>query len=201
MANVTFSPKQSGVPVGFAICGAVLPTLALDFGWRWAATSVGVVALVTAIVIQPLRALYDDGRASAFGRIFWGELADALRKPSLALAGIGCIVVAAVVTMAMTGPDWPPGAVYAVCIVLGGTAVGWNGVFITESAFRAPPGRAAEFTGVAQLFVFFGALLSPLVFRGALYVTHSCHAGYLLLGAGVAVCTFFMARAALNRRG
>ncbi len=36
-ANVTFSLKQSGVPVGFAICGAVLPTLAIDFGWRWAA--------------------------------------------------------------------------------------------------------------------------------------------------------------------
>ena len=40
LANVTFSLKQSGVPVGFAICGAVLPTLALDFGWRWAAASI-----------------------------------------------------------------------------------------------------------------------------------------------------------------
>ena len=85
--------------------------------------------------------------------------------------------------------------------MLDGTAVGWNGVFIAESAFRAPPGRAAEFTGVAQLFVFFGALLSPLVFRGVLYVTHSYHAGYLLLAAGVAACTFLMARAAFNRRG
>ena len=82
LPNVTFSLKQNGVPVGFALRGTVLPTLALDFGWRWAATGAG-----------------------AFGCIFWGALADALRKPSLALAGIGCIVVAAVVTMAMTSPD------------------------------------------------------------------------------------------------
>ena len=39
LANVTFSLKQSGVPVGFALCGAVLPSLALDHGWRWAAAS------------------------------------------------------------------------------------------------------------------------------------------------------------------
>ena len=66
---------------------------------------------------------------------------------------------------------------------------------------RMRSGGATEFTCVAQLFVFFGALLLPLVFQGVLYVTHSYHTGYLLLAAGGAVCTFFMARAALNRRG
>ncbi len=70
--------------------------------------------------------------------------------------------------MAFSTPDWPITAVYIVCIALGGTAVGWNGVFIAESAPRAPPGRAAEFTGATQLFVFFGALLSPLLFRTVL---------------------------------
>ena len=67
LANVTFSLKQSGVPVGFAICGAVLPTLALDFGWRWAAASVGVLSIATAIAVQPLRALYDDERSGGKG--------------------------------------------------------------------------------------------------------------------------------------
>lgn len=272
LANVTFSLKQSGVPVGFAICGAVLPTLALDFGWRWAAASIGFLSLATVIAVQPLRRLYDEEEASnqagrrflptaaeifeplrlawrdpilrpmcfigmlfsatqaivvnftvvyavdglkmsyvlagallsaatvtgAFGRVFWGALADLLRRPSAVLAGIGGIVAVAATTMAFSTPDWPTTAVYIVCIVLGGTAVGWNGVFIAESASRAPPGRAAEFTGATQLFVFFGALLSPLLFRTVLAITHSYEAGYLLLAAGVAVCSFLLARAAMR---
>ncbi len=269
LANVTFSLKQSGVPVGFALCGAVLPSLALDHGWRWAAASVGVTSLITALAIQPLRPLYDDERsatvsgrllpsaaeifeplrlawrdpilrpmcfigllfsatqaivvnftvvyavdglkmsyvlagallsvatvAGAIGRVFWGVVADMLRRPSAVLAGIGAIVVVAATTMAFSTPDWPAGAVYLVFTILGGTAVGWNGVFLAESAARAPPGRAAEFTGATQLFVFGGALLSPLLFRGVLALTQSYAVGYLLLASGVAVGSFFLARAA-----
>jgi MFS family permease len=269
LANVTFSLKQSGVPVGFAICGAVLPTLALELGWRWAAAAIGILSLATALAIQPLRRLYDDDRtpsvsrrllpsaveileplrlawrdpilrpmcfigmlfsatqaivvnftvvyavdglqmsyvlagallsaatvAGAFGRIFWGALADMLRRLSSVLAGIGVIVAVAASIMAFSTPDWPASAVYVVCTVLGGTAVGWNGVFIAESASRAPPGRVAEFTGATQLFVFCGALLSPLLFRTVLTLTRSYAVGYLLLAAGVAIAAFFLARAA-----
>ena len=270
LANVTFSLKQSGVPVGFAICGAVLPTLALDFGWRWAAASVGILSIAAAIAMQPLRTLYDEERtggsaclptlteileplrlawrdpilrpmcfigmlfsatqaivvnftvvyavdglqmsyvlagallsaatvAGAFGRIFWGALADLLRKPSAVLAGIGTIIAMAATVMAFSTPNWPTSAIYIVCTILGGTAVGWNGVFIAESASRAPPGRAAEFTGATQLFVFCGALLSPLLFRTVLAVTGVYEAGYLLLAAGVATASFFLGRAALRR--
>ena len=272
LANVTFSLKQSGVPVGFAICGAVLPTLALDFGWRWAAASIGFLSIATVIAVQPLRRLYDEEQTSgpsrqrflptvaeifeplrlawrdpilrpmcfigmlfsatqaivvnftvvyavdglkmsyvlagtllsaatvagAFGRVFWGALADLLRKPTAVLAGIGGIVAVAATAMSFTTPSWPTTAIYATCIVLGGTAVGWNGVFIAESAYRAPPGRAAEFTGATQLFVFSGALISPLLFRAVLAITHSYEAGYLLLAAGVAVCSFFLARVAMR---
>lgn len=269
LANVTFSLKQSGVPVGFAICGAVLPTLALDFGWRWAAASVGILSIAAAVAMQPLRALYDEERtggsarlpslteileplrlawrdpilrpmcfigmlfsatqaivvnftvvyavdglqmsyvlagallsaatvAGAFGRVFWGALADLLRKPSAVLAGIGAIVAIAATAMAFSTPAWPATAIYIVCTILGGTAVGWNGVFIAESASRAPPGRAAEFTGATQLFVFCGALLSPLLFRAVLAITGVYEAGYLLLAAGVATASFFLGRAALR---
>ncbi len=269
LANLTFSLKQSGVPVGFALCGAILPTLALDLGWRWAAASVGALSMVTALALQPLRLLYDDERVhgasrlprlaeiveplrlawsdpilrpmcfigmlfsatqaivvnftvvyavdglqmsyvtagallaaatttGAVGRIFWGALADLLRRPTAVLAGIGAIVATAATAMAFSTPDWPVSGVYALCIVLGGTAVGWNGVFIAESASRAPPGRAAEFTGATQLFVFFGALASPLLFRGVLAMSDSYAAGYLLLAAGVAAASFFLARAAMR---
>lgn len=268
LANVTFSLKQSGVPLGFAICGAALPTLALDVGWRWAAASIGFVSIAAALAVQPLRALYDEERhasrgarlptpaeifeplrlawrdpilrpmcfigmlfsatqaivvnftvvyavdglqmsyvlagallsaatvTGAVGRVFWGALADLLRKPSAVLAGIGALIALAATAMAFSTPAWPVTAVYLVCIVLGGTAVGWNGVFIAESALRAPPGRAAEFTGATQLFVFGGALLSPLLFRAVLAITSSYEVGYLVLAAGVATASFFLARAA-----
>lgn len=272
LANVTFSLKQSGVPVGFALCGAILPSLALDLGWRWAAACVGAAALATAIAIQPLRPLYDDERApdgsgrllpsaaevfeplrlawrdpilrplcligllfaatqaivvnftvvyavdglkmsyvlagtllsaatvtGAFGRIFWGAIADMLRRPTAVLVGIGALVTIGGTVMAFTTPAWPASAVYAVCIVLGGTAVGWNGVFLAETAAHAPPGRVAEFTGATQLFVFGGALLSPLLFRAVLALTQSYAVGYLLLAAGVAVGSALLARAARRR--
>ena len=258
--------------MGFALCGAILPSLALDLGWRWAAACVGAAALATAIAIQPLRPLYDDERApdgsgrllpsaaevfeplrlawrdpilrplcligllfaatqaivvnftvvyavdglkmsyvlagtllsaatvtGAFGRIFWGAIADMLRRPTAVLVGIGALVTIGGTVMAFTTPAWPASAVYAVCIVLGGTAVGWNGVFLAETAAHAPPGRVAEFTGATQLFVFGGALLSPLLFRAVLALTQSYAVGYLLLAAGVAVGSALLARAARRR--
>ena len=123
-------------------------------------------------------------------------MADLLRRPSAVLAGIGAIIAIAATVMAFSTPAWPTTAVYIVWTILGGTAVGWNGVFIAESAARAPPGRAAEFTGATQLFVFGGALLSPLLFRGVLALTQSYAAGYLLLAGGVAICSVLLARAA-----
>lgn len=273
LSNVTFSLKQSGVPVGFALGGAILPSLALDLGWRWAAACVGGAALATAIAIQPLRRLYDDERtpdgsgrllpsaaevleplrlawrdpvlrplcligllfaatqaivvnftvvyavdgldmpyvqagtllaaatvSGALGRIFWGAIADMLRRPTAVLVGIGAIIVAAAAVMAFTTPAWATSAVYLVCVVLGGTAVGWNGVFLAEAAAHAPAGRVAEFTGATQLFVFGGALLSPLLFRAVLALTQSYAMGYLMLAAGVAVGTALLARAAHKRR-
>ena len=134
--------------------------------------------------------------AGAIGRIFWGAVADLLRRPSAVLAGIGAIIAIAATVMAFSTPAWPTTAVYIVWTILGGTAVGWTGVFIAESAARAPPGRAAEFTGATQLFVFGGALLSPLLFRGVLALTQSYAAGYLLLAGGVAICSVLLARAA-----
>ncbi len=90
--------------------------------------------------------------------------ADLLRRPSAVLAGIGAIIAIAATAMSFSTPAWPTTAVYIVCTIgAGGTAAGWNGVFIAESASRAPPGRAAEFTGARQLFVFCGALLAAPV--------------------------------------
>ncbi len=59
---LTFSIKQTGVPIGAALAGATLPGIALALGWR--ATFVGVAALGVAIAIlaESTRATLDADR-------------------------------------------------------------------------------------------------------------------------------------------
>ncbi len=59
LISITFSLKQTGVPLGGAIAGALVPTLILLFGWRWAAVAIGLVCFALAIAIQPTRKRYD----------------------------------------------------------------------------------------------------------------------------------------------
>ncbi|MFQ5936437.1 MAG: MFS transporter [Acidiferrobacterales bacterium] len=57
-----FSAKQTGVPLGGALAGAVVPLLILGYGWEGAALIVGVVALVVMMAVQPLRRTFDADR-------------------------------------------------------------------------------------------------------------------------------------------
>jgi MFS family permease len=59
---LTFSIKQTGVPAGFALGGAILPALALSIGWRWALALLAVSGLFVAIAAQPIRSDLDRAR-------------------------------------------------------------------------------------------------------------------------------------------
>jgi MFS family permease len=65
MLALTFSIKQTGVPLGTAIAGAVVPVLVLALGWQLAALAIGVVCAAFAIVVAPLRGDYDRERNPA----------------------------------------------------------------------------------------------------------------------------------------
>jgi MFS family permease len=54
-----FSVKQTGVPLGGALAGALVPLFVIVFGWRGAALSVGAVGLVMVLLLQPLRRQFD----------------------------------------------------------------------------------------------------------------------------------------------
>lgn len=58
---LTFSIKQTGVPAGGAIAGALLPVLILALGWRATALAIGLGCLALALAIQPWRSRYDHG--------------------------------------------------------------------------------------------------------------------------------------------
>ena len=63
--SVIFSIKQTGVPGGAMLAGALLPSLVLLFdSWRAAALSVSVLLALSALALQPLRERLDDDRDS-----------------------------------------------------------------------------------------------------------------------------------------
>lgn len=62
---LTFSIKQTGVPLGAAIAGAAVPVLVLWLGWQRAALAIGLACALCALMLVPVRARYDAGRDPA----------------------------------------------------------------------------------------------------------------------------------------
>ena len=78
MMSLVFSLKQTGVPLGGAAAGAIVPTLVLWAGWRFAALAVAAACILTVFVAQPLRASLDADRQPA-RRLSVAGMADMLR--------------------------------------------------------------------------------------------------------------------------
>lgn len=92
--SLTFSIKQTGVPAGGVLAGALVPALILAVGWQWGAVAIGLLCLVLAILIAPVRARYDTGLnsqapisiAAAFAPV--GLVARAPRLREMAVTGL-----------------------------------------------------------------------------------------------------------------
>lgn len=54
-----FSVKQTGVPLGGALAGGIIPALALSAGWQWALLAVAAACLAVFVLLGPLRARFD----------------------------------------------------------------------------------------------------------------------------------------------
>jgi MFS family permease len=59
---LVFSIKQTGVPVGAMMAGAIVPSLMLGIDWQWTLWVVAMACVLSAIVSQPLREALDDLR-------------------------------------------------------------------------------------------------------------------------------------------
>ena len=244
---LTFSIKQTGVPAGAALAGALLPALAIGTGWRIA---FGIAALLGVFVIaasQPIRAGLDTERqrrgrfsvrgifaplavlrdspalraiallslaysatqvcltsflvvhltetlhwpllAAGFaltiatvggvvGRIGWGYVADRWLAPRRALSLIGLLAAACGVAMATAGERWPYATILALIAVFGATAIGWNGVQLSEVARLAPPGSAGKVTGATGFVTFAGVVIGPPSFALLSSLTGSYRVGF-----------------------
>jgi MFS family permease len=84
--SLVFSIKQTGVPAGGALAGALVPALILAFGWQWGAVAIGACCLALAAALGATRARYDrglDARAPVSIRSALAPVALVLRAPRL----------------------------------------------------------------------------------------------------------------------
>jgi MFS family permease len=244
-----FSIKQTGVPLGGVLAGAVVPAIVLAYDWRAAALIVAALCVVTTFILQPLRASLDAERdmkqrllvdplrsirlvwrsapllrlsmlstaysavqmsllsylvtylveaihrdlvtaglvlaaaqvAGVSGRILWGAIAGLLLPARIVLVMLGFLMAVTGVVMALIVPEWPIAAIFAVAILYGGTAVGWNGVMLAELSRLAPPGQAVTATGGSLFFTFGGVMAGPALFGAWVTSTGSYPSGFLIL--------------------
>ena len=162
---LVFSIKQTGVPAGGMLAGALVPGLSLWLGWQGTLAVVAGVCAACAVLSQPLRAALDADRqpsqALALGALF-RPVGMVLGHRSLAVL----MIVGSVLT-ALLQPGWPTALIWAIVALLGASAIGWNGVYLATVARQAPPGQAATATGGTLMFTFMGVVLGSPAF-GAL---------------------------------
>lgn len=66
--GLVFSLKQTGVPIGFALAGLVVPLLVVNYGWQRAALILAIGLVLLALALLPFRHSFDGERPSATSR-------------------------------------------------------------------------------------------------------------------------------------
>lgn len=248
---LTFSIKQTGVPAGAALAGAILPGLALALGWRHAFVVMAVAGLAIVAGAQVVRGALDTGRdrgqrfspmgifaplaivrrsrvlteltlialfyaatqaclttflvvyltealgwtlvtaglaltvttlGGVAGRIVWGFVADRMLPPRRVLGVLGLVACACSLTFAFAHAGWPVAGLLGIAAVFGGTAIGWNGVQLSEVARHAPPGAAGAVTGASGFITFSGVVAGPPLFALLAALTGNYRAGFVAFG-------------------
>lgn len=227
-----FSVKQTGVPLGGAVAGLLVPLLMLAFGWKWAAVLIALSCLLFVVLVEPARKSVDGDRrtlrsvgldifsplrlvladrslrimalasltfsgmqmclgsylvvflhdkvgfgvatagfalstamfAGIIGRLFWGWVADRWVNPIVVLTFLGVTMSGAAFAMALAQESWSLSLVFALSAVYGMTAVGWNGVYLSEVARLAPAGSAGAATGASLFMTYAGVVALPALF-------------------------------------
>ena len=260
---LVFSIKQTGVPLGAMMAGAIVPSLMLALNWQWTMVMVAIACVLSALLAQPLRQeldelrqanlpfqmsaltspirmvlghrplatmaacsfmfsmvqmslttylvtyLHDDlsyGLVSAGlllsvtqmggmgGRILWGYVADKWLGAQKTLALLAALMALSSLTTALFLPVLPLWGIWMVLIVYGASAIGWNGVYLSEVARQAPEGKASVATGGTLTFTFLGVVIGPPIFGALSTAFGSYRAGFLALVVTSSLCAWVLFR-------
>ena len=108
------------------------------------------------------------------GRVAWGGVADKLLTPSTTLTLIGIVSTISIGALLFISVDWNFFVLNLFFFILGASTHGWNGVFLSETADRAPAGESHNWTGGVQFIIYAGVAILPPVF-GAMVLAISSY--------------------------
>ena len=100
--------------------------------------------------------------AGAVARIVFGMTTARFGRATLHLALIG--LASGIAWLLLIWPLPSALRLTAGSLLLGMTAMGWNGILLAEIALAAPAGRTTEAVATGTSFAYFGVLVAPLAF-------------------------------------
>lgn len=135
----------------FQVCtiAFAVTMLATEFGWSL------VAAGSIAAVMQA---------AGIFGRITWSVVADRFGNGLMMLALIGVLAATLGVLTSTMSPAWPVAGMVLVLALFGDCIIGWNGIYMAETARVSGPRDAGLATGGVLIFNFAGVIVGPALF-------------------------------------
>lgn len=260
---LVFSIKQTGVPVGAMLAGAIVPSLMMEIDWQWSLVTVAMACVLSALMSQPMRESMDDLRqanlpfqlgtlttplrmvlghralttmaACSFmfsmvqmslttylvtylhddlaygmvsaglllsvtqmggigGRIAWGVVADRWMGAQQTLALLASLMAISALATALLLPVLPIWGIWGILLVFGASAIGWNGVYLSEVARQAPEGKASVATGGTLAFTFLGVVIGPPLFGALSTAFGTYRAGFLALVLTSSLCAWVLYR-------
>lgn len=151
----------------------VVTWLTADLGW--ALVAAGMALAVT------------QG-AGVVGRVLWGWIADSGPGAPRVLMALCAMMVASAGVAPLLAPQTPPALVLLALAAFGGTAIGWNGVYLAAVARLAPPGQAGAATGGTLAFTYLGVVLGPPSFGLLAASTHSHGQAFAATALPLSLC-------------
>ena len=147
----------------------------------WSVVAAGLALTCTAVAAVP-------------GRMIWGAIADRTRAATRVLAVIGAIACVCGVALALSGPTWPTAVLLVIAAAYGASAIGWNGVQISEVARRAPAGSTASTIGASGFITFGGVMVGPILFAALVGAAGSYRPAFLACAVVSGIAAAMLAR-------
>ncbi|GAB3678130.1 MFS transporter [Salinisphaera aquimarina] len=119
------------------------------------------------------------------GRIGWGWLVDTAISARAVLIGIALAMGGTAVSLGLLPQSTPWWIIAAIVFVLGATAIGWNGVYLSELARVSGVEEVGRITGAALFFTYLGVVIGPPIFSAALALTGTYTVSFALISATV----------------
>lgn len=154
---------------------------------RWPLVAAGVALSVSQV-------------AGVVGRVLWGWVADHGPGARSMLIALCMAMIASGLAMPLLGSASPHALVLAAVVIYGGTAIGWNGVFLAAVARLAPSGQAGVATGGTLAFTYLGVVVGPPLFGAIASLGADYSLAFAATAAPLLLCLVALQRTDMRHR-